>query len=116
MSRFWMVIVAVQAVAILILGGSQLMRVLDGPASADVQPAPLPGDIAPASTFEVPRSQVAGVVVAWFRPYLPLLALVAGAGVMQRRAKSASAKNVADLILNNGAGLLLGQLLPLLSR
>jgi hypothetical protein len=116
MSKVWMAIIALQAIAILVLGGGQLVQTLRGPAGADAAPAPLPGDVAPASTLEIPRSHLPAAVAGFFRPYLPLLAVVVGSWFVQRRSKSAGAKSAAELVLNNGAGLLLGQLLPLLSR
>jgi hypothetical protein len=59
---------------------------------------------------------VPAAVAGFFRPYLPLTAIIVGSWFVQRRSKSAGAKNAAELVLNNGAGLLLGQFLPLLSR
>jgi hypothetical protein len=116
MSKIWMAIIAVQAVAILILGGTQVVRLMQSPAGADAAPAPLPGDQAPASTLVIPRSQVTTAVAGFFKPYLPLVAVIFGSWFVQRRSKHAGAKSAAELVLNNGAGLLLGQLLPLLTR
>jgi hypothetical protein len=116
MSKIWMAIIAVQAIAILTLGGIQVARVLQGPAGPSAAPAPLPGDQAPASTLEIPKSQMAAAIAGFARPYMPLMALIFGSWFVQRKSKHPGAKSAAELVLNNGAGLLLGQLLPLLSR
>jgi hypothetical protein len=116
MSKIWMAIIAVQAVAILVLGGIQVAKLLQSPAGESAAPAPMPGDQAPASTLVLPRSQMATVVAGFVRPYLPLVAVIFGSWFVRRQSKHTGAKSAADLVLNNGAGLLLGQLLPLLTR
>ena len=116
MSKVWMAIIAVQAIAILVLGGIQVAKVLQGPADQSAAPAPLPGDQAPASTLEIPANHVPAAIAGFARPYVPLVSLIFGSWVVQRRSKHPGAKSAAELVLNNGAGMLLGQLLPLLSR